>query len=81
MFLDEKDWGSFAKALRRLQSLDQRSIDPKEIMTPNLNKVFPTKEEAYRDAQVRNYKKGKTVDEGDVDQFINDLVDDLLDRI
>lgn len=75
------DWGSLIAALRRLQSMDGMEIDPKEIMSSDFNKVFPNEEEAYMDAQVRNYKKGKPVTVENLDKFVDKMVDDFLDRI
>tara|TARA_B100001778_G_scaffold334404_1_gene345615 strand:+ start:10120 stop:10365 length:246 start_codon:yes stop_codon:yes gene_type:complete len=81
--MEKQDWGSMIAAFRRLNSLDGQTIDPKEIMSSNFNKVFQTKQEAIRDARVRSYKKGQPVDisDGDIEEFVDDLVDDLLDRI
>lgn len=77
------NWESLIKMARRLGELNGQTIDPKEIMSPSFNKVFPTKEEAIRDGMVQDYKRGQPVniDDDKIDDFVNDLIDDLLDRI
>lgn len=69
--------------IQRLSTLDGQIIDPKEVMSPMFNEVFQTKKEAFRDSQVRDYKKGKKVDisEGGEDYFMDGMIDDLLDNI
>ena len=82
-FNKNNDWESVIAALRRIENLNNQEIDPKEIMSPIFNKVFDTEEEAIRDAKVRDYKKGKQVEstEKEQDQLIEDLADDLIDRL
>lgn len=69
--------------IQNIQRLSGQNIDPKEIMSPNFNKVFQTKEEAIRDGLVQDYKKGQPVNinNNNIEIFLNDIVDDLIDRL
>ena len=75
------DFKSIISSLKKIQNFDGKIIDPKEIMSSSFNKISNTEEEAIKEANIRDYKKGKIVNIKDEDQFINNLVDDLLDRM
>lgn len=66
--------------IRKIRSLDRETIDPKQFMSPIFNKVYQTKEEAYRAAQVGAYKRDQSIREEDIENLVDDLLDDFLDR-
>lgn len=79
----EDELNEIKEKIQRINSLDGQKVDPKQVMSPDFNKVFQTKKEAYRDSQIRDYKKGKKIDvpEAEEDYFLDGMIDDLLDNI
>jgi len=78
-----EDFEEIFGKIQRLSSLDGQTVDPKEVMSPMFNEVFQTKKEAFRDSQIRDYKKGKKVQvsKDEEDYFLDGIIDDLLDNI